>query len=370
MSVPAPRVGDLVALTEAFSAAAIDPSLWVSAMDVAARVTDSVGAGLLPIRGRLPSVPIGRSVGELFDRYFREGWFERDERYRGIPTLMRRGVMCDLDFASPDEFARSAYYQELFAPLGFQWFVGIKVAAGDDVWCVAIQRSIKQGPLPPAEMLKLGALSRHLSSAAAIARAIGLSHAETALRAFELSRSAVALIDRSGEVVRLNDAAEKMLRSADIRVVRRKIVSWDRNATAALDAALHALIWHKDTASLRPPVLLPRPQGRPILAYPSRLAGATTDFFAPCQVVIVLVDLEARLGLVEGDLKKTFNLTPAEARLAGRIVGGDTLDDASKKLGIAYETARNQLKSVFQKTGTGRQGELIALLAQVASPSI
>jgi hypothetical protein len=290
----------------------------------------------------LPTIPVGQSVGEpLFCR--------RVERYRGLPILMGRGVLSDLDFVTPDEFARSPYYQELFAPLGLQWFVGIKVAAGDDVWCVAIQRSIKQGPLPAAEMSKLGALSRQLSSAGALARAIGLSHADTALKAFELSRSAVALIDRSGEVLRLNDIAEKMLRSLDLRVVRRKIVSWDRNATAALDAALHALIWRKDAPSLQPPVILPRHQGRPILAYASRLSQNATDFFAPCQAVVVLVDLEARLGLVESDLVKTFDLTPAEARLAGRLLGGEAIDAASKKLGITYGTGRNHLKMIFQK---------------------
>jgi hypothetical protein len=209
MSVPTPRVGDLAALTDAFSAAAIDPTLWVAAMDVAAQVTGSVGAGLLPIRGHLPTIPIGQNVEEVFDRYFRERWFERDERYRGLPALMRRGVMSDLDFATPDEFARSAYYQELFAPLGLQWFVGIKVAAGDDVWCVAIQRSIKQGPLPPSEMSKLGGLSRQLSSAAALSRAMGFARAEAASEAFEVSKTGVVLLDRRGEVIRINTTAKK-----------------------------------------------------------------------------------------------------------------------------------------------------------------
>jgi hypothetical protein len=106
-------LGDFSLLTQAFSEAATDPTRWESAMDVAARVTGSVGSGLLPLKGHLPDVPISQSVGELFETYFRDGWYRRDERYRGVPTLMQRGVMCDLDFAHPDEFARSAYY--LFA---------------------------------------------------------------------------------------------------------------------------------------------------------------------------------------------------------------------------------------------------------------
>jgi hypothetical protein len=86
---------------------------------------------------------------------------------------------------------------------------------------------------------------------------------DAALRAFELSGSPVVLIDRSGKVLRVNVPAEKVLRFRDLRIVGRKIVSWDRSATAALDRALHALIWRKE-ASLHTPVILPRHQGRPI----------------------------------------------------------------------------------------------------------
>ncbi|MGI8568738.1 MAG: helix-turn-helix transcriptional regulator, partial [Methylocella sp.] len=38
---------------------------------------------------------------------------------------------------------------------------------------------------------------------------------------------------------------------------------------------------------------------------------------------------------------------------------------AARELNISRETARNQLKAVFAKTGTHRQSELVALLLQV-----
>jgi hypothetical protein len=42
--------GDFESLTEAFMAAAVDPSRWDAAMDAAAKATGSVGALLLPVR--------------------------------------------------------------------------------------------------------------------------------------------------------------------------------------------------------------------------------------------------------------------------------------------------------------------------------
>ena len=58
-----------------------------------------------------------------------------------------------------------------------------------------------------------------------------------------------------------------------------------------------------------------------------------------------------------------FSFTP-EADLAGCrevVLGG--LETASNALSIAVGTARNQLKSVFAKTGIRRQPELVAMLA-------
>jgi DNA-binding CsgD family transcriptional regulator len=62
-------------------------------------------------------------------------------------------------------------------------------------------------------------------------------------------------------------------------------------------------------------------------------------------------------------LRCHFGLTPAEARLALQLVAGETLRSAAAKLGISYETARTHLKTVFNKTGTCRQAELVIVLA-------
>jgi len=58
-------------------------------------------------------------------------------------------------------------------------------------------------------------------------------------------------------------------------------------------------------------------------------------------------------------LRSAFHLTQAEARLASQLASGDPLDTICDRLGIAKETGRNQLKSVFAKTGTSRQAELV-----------
>src|SRR5215831_15640723 len=61
-------------------------------------------------------------------------------------------------------------------------------------------------------------------------------------------------------------------------------------------------------------------------------------------------------------LRCHFGLTPAEARLALHLVAGETLRSSETKLSMTYETARTHLKSVFQKTETCRQAELVVVI--------
>ena len=83
-----PFVGkwDIASIEAAFVEAAIDPSRWNAAMETASDVIGVAGAALFPIRGRLPLMPHSERLAEGFDIYIRDGWIDRDERYRAVPA--------------------------------------------------------------------------------------------------------------------------------------------------------------------------------------------------------------------------------------------------------------------------------------------
>jgi len=64
-------------------------------------------------------------------------------------------------------------------------------------------------------------------------------------------------------------------------------------------------------------------------------------------------------------LRKHFfaahGLTPSEQRIAHVVLDGGTLNEAAERTSLSLATVRSYLKSVFTKTGTHRQSELIAL---------
>jgi DNA-binding CsgD family transcriptional regulator len=202
------------------------------------------------------------------------------------------------------------------------------------------------------------------SGAAELATAFGFARVEGALAALEASGSAVAMIDRFGEVLRLNRCAERLL-GPDLQIVRRRLVSADREATAALDRALHALLWSREAEAFHAPVVLHRRRGRPIVAYPSRLPAAAREGFALCVGFVVFVDLEARRQPAASDLVRAFGLTQTEAKLAVLVAEGRSLEDIAEQRQTSLTTIRSQLKAVFAKTDTHRQSELVALLAKL-----
>jgi DNA-binding CsgD family transcriptional regulator len=57
-----------------------------------------------------------------------------------------------------------------------------------------------------------------------------------------------------------------------------------------------------------------------------------------------------------------FDLTPAEAKFAALLTSGRSVKEASKAVGVTERSGRTYLSRIFAKTGTHRQGELIALL--------
>lgn len=357
-------LGRLDLITAAFSQAAMDPTCWNTAMEVVVQATGAAGAILFPMEGKLPNLPHSQSMEASFNTYVRDGWIERDERFRIRPAMEQFGVGTDFDFTTPDKIERHPYYQEFLAPHGLRWFAGVKVASGDDLWCLSIQRSIAQGPFSPAALRKLAMLSSHLSTSAALARALGFARADAALSAFEASNGAVILLDRHGRVIRSNEAAVRLF-GPDLQVRGGRIVSANHPATAALDRALHALLWQPNSTALLPPVCIPRSQGRPFLAYPLRLSEVSANWMAPCQAIVLIVDLEQQPRPPEEALRISFGLSPAEAKLAQNLVSGESVEATAEHSGIAYETARNQLKSIFAKTDTHRQSELVGLLTRL-----
>lgn len=356
---------DIAKITEAFAAAAIDSSRWTSAMEMVSAATGAVGALMFPNKGTLPYIPACESMLENFEVYVRDGWIDRDERYRGTSLMIERGVVTDLDFASPEQIRRNPYYQDFIARRDLHGFAGVRVGQGENVWCLSIQRSSAQGMFSRSELRSFAQLAQSLDSIAATASALAFAQGEGALAAFDIAHKAAFLLDRRGDVVRVNHAANAVL-GEDVFISRKRLSSRSQAATGELNAAIKSLLWAHAVSSASS-IIFPREERLPLLVHAIRCPGLSESALSSFHAMVVIVDPENRSLPTARTLQTGFDLTQAEARLAVALGSGSDLRTEALKLGISPETMRKHLRAIFAKTGVRRQSELVALLAALLS---
>jgi DNA-binding CsgD family transcriptional regulator len=82
--------------------------------------------------------------------------------------------------------------------------------------------------------------------------------------------------------------------------------------------------------------------------------------------IVALVDRENTSATNPQTLQRMFGLTSAETQLALRLAQGDAPLEIARSWHLSRTTIRSQLASLFAKTETKRQAELVALLGRIS----
>jgi DNA-binding CsgD family transcriptional regulator len=98
-----------------------------------------------------------------------------------------------------------------------------------------------------------------------------------------------------------------------------------------------------------------------VLVSPLRAPAALPSLAEPSLALVILRAPEEVPMPSETELHSLFALTPAEARVACRLVG-ETVDEIAEALDVGVATVRSHVQHLLAKTGTRRQSELVRLL--------
>lgn len=356
----------LRSIDDALILAAMQPEKWAAAVAQIVAATGARGAAALPLKGRVPGVPMSDSLEEVAASYFSDGWAGRDYRSNGIPTLMRTGLFTDQDFVTPELMRKEPFYAGLLRPLGFQWSAGLLVDVGGDTWTLVLQRTPEQGFFTPGEQAALRRLLAPLNRAATLVNQMGEARLGGIADTLETMRSPAILLDRFGRVLRVSSRAEQML-GPDLNVRLGQVVApEDAHISALLRAHIAAAIWSEpklDDLALEP-VLVPRTDRRPLIlrAHPLRKAGLA--YFDGCRALLTITDLEEQERLAGRTLRQMHGLTQREAQLCEALFAGASLTEIAQSSGTSPLTVRSQMRSIFAKTHTSGQNELLLLLSR------
>ncbi len=173
------------------------------------------------------------------------------------------------------------------------------------------------------------------------------------------------VLDAKGRVLETNGRARRYL-GLHLDIRRQGAAQSDHLANEALQIALREAM--RKSSQVEPRlgsfITVPRETARPLLLRRILMPG-NPDSEDPMAALIVL-DMDDCPLPDEDLLRDVFLLTPAEVRLARNLSCGKSLVEIAEEVGVGVQTLRVQLKMLFVKTGTRRQGELISLLAHLS----
>lgn len=357
-----------------FEAAAV-PELWSDALHALAIACGAPAATALPIVGLQPTAILAsKNVAGVIAEGLRGGWFapERNTRMARCMALVERGrhgIITQQDVFSAEDLARDAFQHEYIQPNGFSTFCGAVLAQAPGLALpVSIERAVGQDPFLQDEIVPMNQLFTHLRAAGDLAVRVGMASTQQVADAFSMAGHPVALLGRDGGIIHMNARFESLVGDG-VCVRAGRLSSWHPDAERALAAAIGKAVHFEGTKhGPLTSIVLPRRNGlRPLVAEVVPVVGLAHDVLHLVAAIVTLTDLDAAgSSPSEALLEQAFGLTPAEARLASQIAAGKTLAEIAGEAGNARETLRSRLKSVFHKTGTGRQAELTLLLSKIA----
>lgn len=296
--------------------------------------------------------PIGTSApGEL-------------ERVVSIPELV-----------SYDEFRRGRFYGEWAAPQGL---VDVAVAlldksAGGSAY-LSMVRDESTGMVDDTMRQRMALIVPHVRRAVLIGKAIEFKQSEAATFADVLDglSATVFLVDSTGRIVHANVAGENALRDADfLRSVAGRLVAIDPKIDSGLREAL-ALAAGGDVEIGNRGIAVPvsTRDGERYVVHVLPLSSGERLRAAPAAATAALFVRRAALDFRSPPeiIGKTYNLTPTELRVLLAIVEIGGVPEVAAAFGVAETTVKTHLGRLFEKTGTGRQADLVKLVAGFSTP--
>ena len=293
-----------------------------------------------------------------------------DPRWKIKQTLAVGIIASCQDYFDVDYVRRSGFYQDHSIKADRRYTMTTKLFdTGPTFFSFAVSRSPRQEPFDPRARRLLEGIQPHLKRAAAVhAQLQGLRREiGTSRDMLDNVDAALLVLDADAAVLRLNRAAEALLRSkGSFGFMRGKLVALRHRETAHLHALVRSVVLGAETGGYGGAMVLTDGSGSRFSVTVSKLVRHATLLEKPDRP-LALITVSALTGSAPAQdrLAALFGLTRAEALLAREVADGKRLREVSLERGVGMPTLRTQLKAVFAKTETTRQADLARLIARL-----
>ncbi|WP_407176924.1 hypothetical protein [Bradyrhizobium sp. STM 3562] len=364
---------DIQDVIDAIYDASADPQRWGPALQKIGDRFD--GSPAIIWLQSLPERPTFSAISRL-DPDLQPLFFNRyatPQTNPAIPFLLRAVPGRPFDFVARmggrEAFHRTEIYADLFAPQRI-WSRAAAMIFKDQALFApfVLQGPIGCEPLTSAEGDELAFILTHVARALRVTARLHqtIREHDGLLAAIDCIGTGIILVDAAGKIMRMNRAAESIVRSRDgLSVKSGRLVASRASEQVLLErliagACAPARLTGGAVGISRPSESLR--YGIEVSALSMRAYdGAPT----PGAAIIFLTDPEQRPQTETELLAAVFGLTPAEARVAVAAISHAAIGRTAAHLKLSPNTVKSHLRRIFAKTGTGSQIELARLLTSL-----
>jgi len=278
------------------------------------------------------------------------------------------------------------FYQEFLIPHGARYLTACKLVEDSKATVIlACLRRAAEGAMPREVLAFLERLHPHLQRAVRMGLDRFVYSVESLVGHALVNRlrQPVMLLTTGGEIVLANEAARRLLGTTSlVQVADNRLVlpqAYRRSffeQCARLEHQLRAggtpdeaagkafRTLHMRSGTDEAPDVL---YGFYSMLVPERTLGS---FGLRPLVMLFFYHPDSAQPIDSALLTAAFGLSHAECRIASLLADGMPLKDIAATLGVRYDTVRKQLMSIYQKTSTNRQPELVRLLMNLPASAV
>jgi DNA-binding CsgD family transcriptional regulator len=345
---------------------AITPSLWPDVLQRICEYSDSAAGTLAVVNlqtgQEYTMVNIG--IADEYNQLYKEKYHCTDLFIHPLLARDLADPAISSDLVSDEQLLGSRIYREWAQPQGFRdTLMTMFTRQPTHLSFMGLTRRLEQRRYDESDRAMVRQLAPHLQRALTISDFIKCRAVEVHRFAELLDSITTAtwVIDSARRVLHANLAATGVMGRNDVLAVYTGILTITGVPLARL------VDEHRKTPSLRPLPETYRIQRRdpdvslvivvmPLWS-PGRDAGGLDDH----QYAIFMQEGNQLSPLASDIWLKLFGLTGSELRVLQGLVEGRDAAEIADLYGVARSTVKTQLLSLFRKTGTSRQAELVKL---------
>lgn len=349
--------------------AVLEPDKWQEAVGLCGQFAGGIDAQMLTIDKIQNRVLFAVIAGEAFPLQFNLDYEQHYVKIDPHVTLLRNAKVHEWNFCQrtifPGVVNRSEFYQDFLLPRGLGYAL-LAVVDEDEssMTSFVAMRSNEMRPFDSDNKMDALRFSSHLQRAIRMQQKMTglLNQVDLGAMAIDALSVAILIVDDSGRILHLNQKTEELFKAPASGLKSRFgcITTTEQNQKHKLNKLIFDAT---RTPAVGGAMELGLAEPRHLYVIPlSASSPFIRDWQRPLALVVVTDNRNNLSALtLTGRL---YNLTQAELRVASALLAGDSPEEYALEFGVKLNTVRTQLKSLFSKTGTRRQSELVAVLGR------